>query len=120
MRLQSVEQKNNGAIDAWEGAKIQLIARTNVPVQSAVIQFLDDPQAGPTGEESVMAVLDGGRKLQALWTLTLRSDGSFPKYYRIHCKTEDGRVTTGQVLYPYTVSARSGAGSLDSSTRSRS
>ena len=52
MKLQPVEQTNNGAIDAWEGAKVLLDAKTNMPVRTAMIQFLDDPQAGPNGRRS--------------------------------------------------------------------
>ncbi len=103
MKLQSVQQINNGAIDAWEGASVVVTAKTNMPVRSASIQFLDDPQAGPTGEEVTMSASSNGNQLRAQWTLALRSDGTFPKYYRIHCRTEEGRVTTGHVIYPVTI-----------------
>jgi hypothetical protein len=85
MKLQPIEQQKNGAIDAWEGAKVTLTAKTNMPVRSGLIQFLDDPAAAPTGEEVVMSASNQGQLLQAQWTLALRSDGTFPKYYRIHC-----------------------------------
>ncbi|WP_010582616.1 hypothetical protein [Schlesneria paludicola] len=103
MKLSPVEQPHHGAIDTWEGATVTFHAKTNMPVRSGTIQFLDDPQAGPNGEEIPMAVSSGGKILQAQWTLALRSDGTFPKHYRIHCKTEEDRVTTGHVNYPITI-----------------
>ncbi len=103
MKLPPVEQAHNGAVDAWEGAKVLINAKANMPIRSAMIQFMDDPQVGPTGEEVLMSVTGSGRQLQATWTLTLRADGTFPKYYRIHCRTEDGRVTTGHVINPLTI-----------------
>jgi collagen type III alpha len=99
MRLQPVEQANNGQIDAWEGAKVLINAKTNMPVRMGMIQFMDDPQTGPTGEEETMSVTAGGRQLQGTLTLSLRSDGTCPKYYRIDCKTEDGRRDTAPTNY---------------------
>ena len=87
MKLAPIEQVGNPAIDAWEGAKVFINAKTNMPVRSGVIQFLDDPQIGPSGEEETMSVIPGGRQLQATWKLALHADGTFPKYYRIHCRT---------------------------------
>ena len=103
MKLPPVDQPHNGTIDAWEGAIATVTANTNMPVRSGTIQFLDDPQNGPNGEEVSMSVSAAGKRLQAQWTLSLRSDGTFPKYYRIHCKTEDDRVTTGHVNFPITI-----------------
>ena len=103
MKKGPVEQTHNGQIDAWEGAKVVIHARTNMPVRGGMIQFLDDPQTGPTGEEVPMSVSDGGRLLQATWTLSLRSDGTFPKYYRIDCRTADGRRDTAPTNHGLTI-----------------
>ena len=103
MKLSPVEQTANGQIDAWEGAKVSLSAKTNMPVRSGLIRFLDDPQKGPTGEESAMSVKSNGAELQAVWTLALRTDGSFPKYYQIDCRTEDGRRDTSPTNYGLTI-----------------
>lgn len=103
MKLPPAEQTGSATIDGWEGAKVIVNAKTNMPVKSAMIQFLDDPQAGPSGEEVAMSISAAGRRAQAVWTLALRSDGTFPKFYQIHCKTDDGRATTGHVLNSLTI-----------------
>ena len=103
MKLQPVEQANNGQIDAWEGATVVINAKTNMPVRTGMIQKMDDPLVGPTGEEIPMSVTAGGRQLQAAWTLSMRSDGTSPKYYRIDCKTEDGRRDTAPTNHALTI-----------------
>ena len=103
MKLQPVEQANNGQIDAWEGATVVINAKTNMPVRMGKIQFMDDPQTGPTGDEVMMSVTAGGRQLQGTRTLTLRSDGTYPKFYRIDCKTEDGRGDTAPTNHGLTI-----------------
>ena len=103
MKLEPVIQSQNGQIDAWDGAKVIVTAKTNMPVRSGTLQFLDDPQVGPTGEDLPMSVSSGGRQLQATWNLELRKDGTFPKYYRIDCKTEDGRRDTAPTNHSLTI-----------------
>ena len=103
MNLPPVEQANNGQIDAWEGAKVVITAKTNMPVRTGTIQFMDDPLAGPTGEEETMSVNAGGRQLQGTWSLRLRSDGTYAKHYRIDCKTEDGRRDTAPTNHNLTI-----------------
>ena len=103
MKKPPVEQSNQGQIDAWEGATVVVTANTNMPVRSGMIQFLDDPQTGPTGEEVPMSVSGNGRQLQAQWTLALRNDGTFPKYYRIDCRTPDGRRDTAPTNHALTI-----------------
>ena len=103
MKIPPIEQSNNPAIEAWEGAKVILTAKSNMPVSSAKIQFLDEPQTGPNGEEVPMSIGGAGLQLQATWPLGLRSDGTQSKLYRIHCRTSDDRVTTGHVNYPINV-----------------
>ncbi|MEI8017963.1 MAG: hypothetical protein WCH39_07160, partial [Schlesneria sp.] len=103
MKLPPVEQTNNGQIDAWEGATVVINAKTNMPVRMGLIQFMDDPQTGPTGEEETMSVTAGGRQLQGTRKLALRPDGTYPKYYRIDCKTEDGRRDTAPTNHGLTI-----------------
>ena len=103
MKKDPLEYSQNGQIDAWEGAKVVVTAKTNMRVRAGMIQFLDDPQVGPNGEEIPMSVTSGGRQLQASWTLGLRSDGTFPKYYRIDCRTEDGRRDTAPTIHSLTI-----------------
>lgn len=103
MKLEPVIQSQNGQIDAWEGAKVTVTAKTNMPVRSGTLQFLDDPQVGPTGEDVSMTVSSGGRQLQTTWSLGFRSDGSFAKYYRIDCRTEDDRRDTAPTNHSLTI-----------------
>ena len=50
-----------------------------------------------------MSVKSNGAELQAVWALALRTDGSFPKYYQIDCRTEDGRRDTSPTNYGLTI-----------------
>lgn len=102
MKLEPVEQAG-GQIESWEGAKVTLAARTNIPVKSAVVQFLDEPQAAPNGEEVPMTVSGDGRQLEAKWTLAFRSDGQYSKHYRIQCKTETGKTDPAPTVYGITI-----------------
>lgn len=103
MKLEPVIQSQNGQIDAWEGAKVTVTAKTNMAVRSGTVQFLDDPQVGPTGEDIPMSVTAAGRQLQTSWNLVFRTDGSFAKYYRIDCRTEDDRRDTAPTNHSVTI-----------------
>ena len=103
MKLEPTEQPG-GQIDAWEGTKVTLSAHTNMPVKSAVVEFLDDPQvAKSNGEDIPMTVSSDGRHLEAKWTLALRSDASYSKHYRIQCKTEAGATDPRPTVYGITI-----------------
>ncbi|MFO0917081.1 MAG: hypothetical protein U0872_02060 [Planctomycetaceae bacterium] len=87
-----------GKIEGWEGAEAVITATSDKPAKSAVMQFLNDPQSPPTGEEIPVTVTDG-TNLRATWKLDFRSDGTFPKHYRIQCRNEAGEVDPSPVSY---------------------
>jgi hypothetical protein len=89
---------NTGHIDEWEGASVTLSAQTNVPVVSAVLQFADEPDAASKAEELPLRITNG-TQLQADWKLAFRSDGTFPRHYRILCKNERGDSDPSPTLY---------------------
>lgn len=93
-----------GAIDAWEGTKVVLEARigNDVPVKSAVVQFVDSNQAATGYEEVPLTVLDGNR-LRGSWKLQFREDGTYAREYRIVCKSEDGLSEDDPPTYPITI-----------------
>lgn len=87
-----------GNIDGWEGAEAAISATADKPARSAVLQFLDDAQSPPTGEEVPVTVTDG-TQLRAAWKLDFRTDGTFPKHYRIQCRNEVGEVDPSPAVY---------------------
>lgn len=87
-----------GHIDGWEGAVAKISATADKPCQSAVLQFLNDPQSPPTGEEATVHVANG-TQLEATWTLNFRSDNTAPKHYRIVCRNEAGEVDPSPTVY---------------------
>jgi hypothetical protein len=88
-----------GAIDALEGTKVTLKARANMPLRSpASLQFFDDETASKRAEEIPIRVTDG-TKLQVEWKLEIRSDGTYPHYYRIFCTNEAGESDPSPSLY---------------------
>lgn len=91
-----------GHIDAWEGTAVTLTAEANMPLESATLQFADDPETLNKAEEIPLQI-SGGTKLRAEWRLKLRSDGSYPRHYRIHCQNERGDVDPEPTLYNVTI-----------------
>ena len=87
-----------GHIDGWEGAVATISATSDKPCRSAVLQFLNEPQSPPTGEEIPVQVTEGS-KLMATWKLDFRSDGTFPKHYRIQCRNDAGEVDPSPAVY---------------------
>lgn len=87
-----------GHIDGWEGAIATITATADKPCKSATLQFLNDAQSQPTGEELPVQVTEG-TNLRAEWTLAFRNDGTFPKHYRIQCRGENGEVDPAPVVY---------------------
>ncbi|RLS56924.1 MAG: hypothetical protein DWH91_05520 [Planctomycetota bacterium] len=79
------------AIDAWEGTAITVRALANTPIDQATILFSDTEDTSIKAEELPM-VIEEGVRLSAQWTLKFRSDGTFPRFYRIQLsrKTPDG------------------------------
>ncbi|MDG2389789.1 MAG: hypothetical protein P8M30_10770 [Planctomycetaceae bacterium] len=90
-----------GAIDAWEGTDIFLDARigNDVPVKSAVVQFVDSDMNSTGYEEVPLTVIDGNR-LQGSWKLEFRNDGTYAREYRILCKSEAGLSEDDPPTYP--------------------
>ena len=103
MKLEATEQLG-GQIDAWEGTKVTLSAHTNMPVKSAVVEFLDEANAAKwKGDEVSMTVSSDGRNLEAKWSLALRSDATYSKHYRIQCKTKTGAEDPQPTVYGITI-----------------
>ncbi len=96
-RLTSATQ-TTGAIDALEGTRVTLRATANMPLRSASLQFFDEESASKRGEE-VPVHVENGNKLQAEWTLQMRSDGTYPHFYRIFCTSAGGESERTPSLY---------------------
>jgi collagen type III alpha len=95
--------QTTGAIDALEGTRITLKAHANMPLRSpALLQFFDDETASKRAEEIPIHVTDG-TKLQADWKLEIRSDGTYPHYYRIFCTSTEGESDPSPSLYSYSI-----------------
>lgn len=91
--------QTTGAIDALEGTRVSLKARANMPLRSpASLQFFDDETASTRAEEIPIRVTDG-TKLDVDWKLEIRSDGTYPHYYRIFCKNTAGESDPSPSLY---------------------
>jgi collagen type III alpha len=91
--------QTTGAIDALEGTQVTLKARANMPVRSpASLQFFDDETASKRAEEIPIRVTDGTR-LEVNWKLEIRSDGTYPHYYRIFCTSTAGESDPSPSLY---------------------
>jgi len=97
MQLEN-ETTVGGHLDGWEGAVATITATADKPCRSAVLQFLHDPQSPPTGEELPVEVTDG-TQLRAVWTMAFRPDGTYPKHYRIQCRSEEGEADPSPVVY---------------------
>jgi hypothetical protein len=95
---QTPETLSGGNFEALEGSTIELAAEVPIPVQSAVIEFLDEAQGKPNGEQEPVTVTDG-TKLTAKWTLERRRDGTYAPFYRVQCRTEDGRTDPAPIVY---------------------
>jgi collagen type III alpha len=102
-RLGSATQ-TTGAIDALEGTRVTLRATANMPLRSASLQFFDDESASKRAEEVPMHV-EGDSKLQADWTLQVRSDGTYPHFYRIFCTSVGGESERNPSLYALEIRA---------------
>ena len=76
-------------INTWEGTRIEIEATTNMPVERAWLQFSDEALFPERCEELRMQVADG-TKLSTLWQPIIRDDGSYPRFYRIQCRTRAG------------------------------
>lgn len=91
------------SIEAIEGTKVNLTAEANRPLKSAKLVFADDEQFLTRGEEVPLRIDTSGRALTASWTLTVRSDGTSPKFYRIDCRDVEGKMNPSPVVYPISI-----------------
>lgn len=93
-----------GAIDAWEGTRVTVLATANQKVKSATILFSDTEDTAVKAEEAPMLVTEG-TNLKASWQLAFRSgsDRSFPKFYRVQVKTEEGHEDPVPTLQPLNI-----------------
>ncbi len=93
-----------GHIDAWEGAKVTIHATTNMPIKSAHVLFSDTEDTSVKAEEFDDVTIDqGGTRITAKWTAKFRSDGTYPRFYRIECRNEKGEVDPDPTLYNVTI-----------------
>jgi len=91
-----------GDISGWEGSTVTLSATVNIPVTSAKIEFVQESNGKPTGEEVKVTIRDG-LKLTVTWQLAMREDGTFPNYYQIQCETADRRKDPSPVQHQYSI-----------------
>jgi len=90
--------RSTGQIDAWEGTTVSLKATANMAVTTAAILFSDTEDTSVKAEEIRMKIA-GGTQLTANWPLEIRSDGTYPHYYRIQIKNENGQIDREPTLY---------------------
>lgn len=88
-----------GAIDAWEGTTVTFRATANMPVESALVMFSDSDDLTQRAEETPMQV-ENGTTLSAQWQLRIRTDGTYPAYYRIQCRNAARETDPEPTLYP--------------------
>ncbi len=88
-----------GAIDAWEGTWVTIRATANMPVQSALVMFSDTDDITQKAEELPVEI-ENGTLLTARWQLRIRTDGTFPSFYRIQCRNEAGKTDPSPALHP--------------------
>lgn len=91
-----------GHIDGWEGTNITIHATTNMPVKEATLLFSDTEDTTVKAEEIRMQVTDG-TNLSAMWKLSFRADGTYPRFYRIQCRNERGDTDPEPTLYNITI-----------------
>ncbi|MBX3442708.1 MAG: hypothetical protein KF774_09890 [Planctomyces sp.] len=91
--------ESGGAIDAWEGTRVTLQARTNMPVSTAMLLFSDSEDTTIKAEELPVQIAEGTR-LTATWQLAFRTDGTFPKFYRIAVRNDAGHFDPQPALHP--------------------
>ncbi len=89
------------AISTWEDSQVTLEATATVPLSSAVLQLSDDPQFSGKSEEIRCSIDD--LNLRCEWTLSARSDGSFPRYCRIQVTDAEGAQNPDPAVYPVEV-----------------
>lgn len=96
------EKLPGGNFTGWEGSQAAIEATVSAPIATAFLEFLNEPQGRPTGEQIVMTVRNG-IELSASFSLAFREDGTFPRHYRIQCRTASGLQDPAPVVYEYAI-----------------
>ncbi|MFM7037902.1 MAG: hypothetical protein ACKO2L_09270, partial [Planctomycetaceae bacterium] len=89
------------AITAWQDTHVTVSAEADRPLKHAVLQLSNDPAFNSKGEE--VAVTIDNTQLTAAWNLTVREDGSTPKFYRIAVTDTEGQVDPQPAVHPIDV-----------------
>lgn len=86
------EEAVGSNVDTWEGTRIELTAVASMPVESAKLQFSDEAEFPARCEEMRMTLASDGVTLTPAspWQPIIREDGSYPRFFRIQCRTADG------------------------------
>ena len=92
-------------IDTWEGTKIEISATANMVVESAKLQFSDEAEFPARCEEIRMKVGGNGTSLSGLWQPIIRDDETYPRFYRVQCRTKDGATDPTPVVHSIQIQA---------------
>lgn len=95
-------------IEAWEGTRITIEAKTNVPVKRARIEFSEEEQFGVHPVDMDMTVDENDPTLlSAVWQPIhhFQTNGVFPKFYRIQCRTPDGTENPSPAFHTIRIKA---------------
>lgn len=92
--------QSGGQIDAWEGTRVTLKAKANMPLRTggASLQFFDDETTAKRAEEIPVHIANG-TDLTVEWKLEIRADGTYPHHYRILCTNVAGESDRNPSLY---------------------
>ncbi|MFM8474627.1 MAG: hypothetical protein ACKOEO_02385, partial [Planctomycetaceae bacterium] len=89
------------AITAWQDTRVTVTAEADRPLKQAVLQLSDDPAFSSKGEE--VSVTIDHTQLTASWNLTVRENGSTPKFYRIAVTDTEGQTDPQPAVHPIDV-----------------
>ena len=93
------ESPTGSNIDTWEGTKIEIAATANMVIESAKLQFSDEAEFPARCEEIRMEVGGDGTSITGLWQPIIRDDGTYPRFYRVQCRTKDGATDLTPVVH---------------------
>jgi collagen type III alpha len=81
--------QQNGSLDAVEGTRVDLQAQSNLPITKAWIQLFNSEDLSDRTGQLPLTISDQ-KQISGHWTLKIRDDGTYPRFYRIECETQDG------------------------------
>ncbi|MCA9085216.1 MAG: hypothetical protein KDA81_14225, partial [Planctomycetaceae bacterium] len=96
-----IRHVDGGNIDVWEGTEIEVTAKSNVPLSTAVLRFSDTPTFDVQAEDYLLNV--NGMELSGRLKLNLREDGTSARFYRIEVIDEAGRTDPSPTVYSVNV-----------------